>query len=359
MKLNLSIKPYRPACFSVLALALLVGPSWATNAFSQENLEQEASWEFTTAEFVYGQFRSLAEGMDLPEEKSQQLEAIWADRNQETNAVELRALTLESAVIVAPQTREMVEFVKQEQSPLAALDRSHLADESISPWLRNQLALSVGIWFAQHSLFDEAIESLTDLECTDSVDPAALLFYRGLSYQQIVNKEAALKDLKRLLEREEELPRRFRDVTTLVVADLAPLEKDSLDEIARLMDDIQRRQELYRSGTKVRKEEDDVIAKLDKLIEELEQQQQQMMMAAAGAAPAAPAPDSVLKGGAAPGDVDERAQGSGEDWGDLPAKERAAAMAELAKDLPTHYRELIEQYYLKLAEDPNASGDDR
>jgi acyl-CoA reductase-like NAD-dependent aldehyde dehydrogenase len=65
----------------------------------------------------------------------------------------------------------------------------------------------------------------------------------------------------------------------------------------------------------------------------------------------------MLKGGGAPGDVDQKAQGSGEDWGDLPAKERAAAMAELAKDLPSHYRELIEEYYRKLAEDPNSAND--
>lgn len=79
------------------------------------------------------------------------------------------------------------------------------------------------------------------------------------------------------------------------------------------------------------------------------------MAASASNSPASPAQDSTLKGGPAEGDVDQKAQGPGEDWGDLPAKERAAAMAELAKDLPAHYRELIEEYYRKLAEDPNST----
>ena len=57
-------------------------------------------------------------------------------------------------------------------------------------------------------------------------------------------------------------------------ADIKPLKDDSLDEIARLMDDIRRRLALARAGKVVRDEEEQVIAKLEKMIDELEKQRQ-------------------------------------------------------------------------------------
>ena len=54
-----------------------------------------------------------------------------------------------------------------------------------------------------------------------------------------------------------------------------------LDQIARLMSDVQRRLELARAGKKVRDEEESIVAKLEKLIEEKEKQQQQQQQALA------------------------------------------------------------------------------
>ena len=53
------------------------------------------------------------------------------------------------------------------------------------------------------------------------------------------------------------------------------MKAESLDHAARMMDDINRRISLYRSGTKVIGQEKKVIDMLDKIIEELEKQQQQ------------------------------------------------------------------------------------
>lgn len=324
----------------------------------QDELVEEATWNLPSREAVQAQFVTLADEAQIDEAGRQRLAQLWDPANNPPENSDLLQLSLLSIAVVAPQSQDLINQLQISQSPFAALDQRPLLDDGISPWLRDQLKLATGCWCAQNQLYDEAIELLSPLQTEAVIDPVALLFYRGLAHQQVIQKEPALKDLKRLLERESELPRRYRDVAKLVVADLEPLKEDSLDEIARMMDDIRRRQGLNRSGTRVRKEEDDVIAKLDKLIEELEkQQQQQQMMASSSNSPSSPAPDSTLKGGGAPGDVDQKAQGSGEDWGDLPAKERAAAMAELAKDLPSHYRELIEEYYRKLAEDPNADND--
>ena len=58
-------------------------------------------------------------------------------------------------------------------------------------------------------------------------------------------------------------------------ADLAPLKTDSLDEIARLMDAVRLELEHARAGKRVRDRQEEVIAKLNKLIEKLEEQQRQ------------------------------------------------------------------------------------
>jgi len=44
-----------------------------------------------------------------------------------------------------------------------------------------------------------------------------------------------------------------------------------------------------------------------------------------------------------------------ENWGKLPEKERAKAMLELTREMPPRYREVIENYFKKLAQDTTAS----
>ena len=36
-------------------------------------------------------------------------------------------------------------------------------------------------------------------------------------------------------------------------------------------------------------------------------------------------------------------------WGDLPPKRREEAMQQIGKDFPSHYRDMVEQYFRKLA----------
>jgi hypothetical protein len=99
-----------------------------------------------------------------------------------------------------------------------------------------------------------------------------------------------------------------------------------------------------------------VVESLDKLIEEIESQQQQGQAASAGAGSAgeggaagSPMDDSHLAGGRGPGEVRARDLGSGEGWGNLPPHEREAALQQIGREYPPHYREAIEQYFKRLA----------
>jgi hypothetical protein len=135
-----------------------------------------------------------------------------------------------------------------------------------------------------------------------------------------------------------------------MLADIEPLEPDSLDEISRIMDDIRRRTSLYRSGKLVLGQEEQVIKKLDKLIEKLESQQQSQP-ASGKTVPSAPMQDSMKAPGKGSGQVTSKQTKDGGRWGDLPPAERAAALAEMAKDMPPHYREVIEEYFRRLAKE--------
>jgi hypothetical protein len=68
-----------------------------------------------------------------------------------------------------------------------------------------------------------------------------------------------------------------------------------------------------------------------------------------------PADDSRPIGGKAPGNVDKKDVGHKSGWGDLPPKEREEALQQMDRDFPPHYRDAIEQYLRKIA---NEESDD-
>ncbi len=223
-----------------------------------------------------------------------------------------------------------------------------------SSFVANHAALYYGRWLAQHEFYDESLERLEKVKLDEVLDPAALLFYRGLMEHQLLKKDRCLATVKQLLENEDSIPRRYAVVGQLMIADIEPMKTDSLDEIARLMSDVGRRTGLNRSGKRVRDQEKEVIEKLDKLIEEMEkkqqQQKQQLSASRSGQGPTQPLKTSQIAGGGASGEVKKKRMDEGGQWGDLPPAERAKALAEMSKDMPPHYRAVIEEYFRRLAD---------
>ena len=150
-----------------------------------------------------------------------------------------------------------------------------LSDDQLDPFARDNLRLYFGRWLSRNRYYDEALGQLGELEPEKVVDPASLLFHRAVCHHRLLQKQAGLAAVGRLLDDVRDPPLRYRNVAALMKQDLEQLEDESLDHAARLMDDIGRRLELGRAGRRVRKVEDDVIAMLDKLIKELEDQADQ------------------------------------------------------------------------------------
>jgi len=213
--------------------------------------------------------------------------------------------------------------------------------------------LCYGRWLVHEALFDEALVQLSGLNPGEVVAPACLLFYQGVVHHKLLDTEAGLKVIEQLLAGAQQSPRRYVDVARLMQQDLQGLEDDTLDHIARRMDDIRRRLHLGRAGQKVRKIEDGVIESLDKLIKKLEEEQKKTQGSSGGSSnnirSSSPAPDSQIIGGKGRGDVTKRRIGAESGWGDLPEKQRQEVLQQIGREFPAHYRDVIEQYFRRLA----------
>ncbi len=61
--------------------------------------------------------------------------------------------------------------------------------------------------------------------------------------------------------------------------------------------------------------------------------------------------DSNIATNSGPGQVDQKKlKDYAKQWGKLPERERAKAMADLTRDMPPRYREVIENYFKKMAQ---------
>jgi TolA-binding protein len=176
-------------------------------------------------------------------------------------------------------------------------------------------------------------------------------------------KQPCEDSLRKLLEREMELPSRYAITAKLMLSDIEPLKEDSLDEVARMMNDVERRLSLGRTGKQVRDQEQAIIEKLDKMIEKMEQQQQQQQQQRKqqqqqrqqqqqqqkDSSQQKASDQSAPGGGSGEGEVDNKDIGDKSGWGNLPPAARQEALQSMTKDLPSHYREVIEAYFKRLS----------
>jgi hypothetical protein len=276
---------------------------------------------------------------------------IWAATPAPQSGIELLERVVRILALGDDNARKLVEVCSAPRTAAPTSAPAWLADTRTPLLVRANLRLWYGRWLAQQAMFDEAEEQLQSLVPGEVVDPSTLLFYQSVVYYRLINQDAGLETLDKLLEAQQ-APQRYLTVARLMEADLKRVKEDSLDHIARRMEDVRRRLELGRAGNKVREVEDGVIKSLDKLIKEMEdrqQKQQQSMAAGSTLRPSSPAKDSMPMGGKGRGEVTRKDIGNQSGWGNLPPKQREEAMQQIGREFPAHYRDVIEQYFRKLA----------
>jgi len=339
------------AVIAMLVLVLLVGLSRSASA---QELQKEASWQFPAPGLVNDWVDEWIAAANVDATEAEDIRQVLANNPRPSLAT-----TVQIVRQLFPQCRSIVQALQA--PPLDSNAWQQLMGpavfemESVPASALVQLRLAAGCWFARHQRYDDALELLSPLAAEATIAPDRLLFYRGLAHHRLLQSDACLKSLRQLMENETLIPRRFEAISRLMIADMQSFEKDSLDEIARLMQDVRRRQALHRSGQRVIQQEKKVLEKLDQMIEEMEKKMQQQQ-ASSSAQPAKssgqPMQESENAGGRGSGDVAEKTTEEGGDWGSLPPQKREAALAEMAKDMPPHYREVIEEYFRQLAREP-------
>jgi hypothetical protein len=337
-----------PLSAMLVLFAFTVGPARASAP--QDPLAGPATWKPPEWAELRGQVLAWLESTDADVETRESVAQHWPE-SEPVGIPDRLGYLIETFALADSHVASLTAALAGDGIPRIVPSSNWLTDGKQPKFVTDNCRLYLGRWAAQQQLYDEALEQLDGLTTDDVADPAGLLFYQTVVRQRLLQKKSALESLGRLLQAADYVPRRYLAVAQLMRPDLENLEDDSLDHIARRMDDIRRRLELGRANQKVQEIEGSVIESLDKLIEKAKQQQQQQAQGGAprGGQPGEPAPDSRILPGRGSGEVTKKDIGEGSGWGDLPPKQREAALQQIGREFPAHYRDAIEQYFRRLA----------
>lgn len=345
------------ACCRVMVLLLAAAagfPSAVPAAVDTKPLAAphaaSAAWQAPKTEDVRKQLFQWLDAQKVDPPARDVIAKLWTDSSTAAGP-ELLGRLAESLAVVDPQVRTLVDQCAQRHKPGPLPGYPWLSDAKTLPLVARNMRLYYGCYLVRETLFDEALEQFKGLEPNEVVDPASLLFCEAVAYHGLVHRDEGLQAAERLLQDEQQTPKRYVALARLIQDDLKGVEDESLDHIARRMEDIRRRLDLGRAGPKVRSIEDGVVKSLSDLIKKIEDQQQQQQQGAGSGSlqSSSPAQDSHLMGGKGRGEVTQKNVGAKSGWGDLPPKQREEAMQQIGRDFPSHYREVIEQYFKKLA----------
>jgi len=329
---------------------------------ARAEIEFEATWQPADYEAVRADVNKWKSDTDLDDKIADGVSRLWPrEAPADAGGAALLDRVAKTIASAYPDAADLVERCEAAYKGPAPPEAAWLSAPDVPDFVRNNMSLYYARWLAQYGLYDEVLAQVGQLQPADVVDPASLLFYQMAAHHQLVEPDEARAALVRLLEHEDTLPRRFQQVAQLVQRDLSALEDESLDHIARRMRDVRRRLAYGRAGDQVQAVEKGVLDSLDKKIDDLEKQQQQQQAAAAAGGSSQssrPMEDSRPAELKAPMKVDRRDIGHQSGWGDLPPKEREQALQQIGREFPAHYRELIEDYFRELANEPAATPND-
>lgn len=282
---------------------------------------------------------------------------LWVSAADPTSADEIHDRVVQTATAIEPSMRELIS--KCQFGSVGAPDVEALKSDKLDAFMSNNLKAFVAKFLAQAGFYDESQQLAAGIELAQLVDPATYLFFKAVCEHRLLMKKEGLATIKLLRQQTANVPVRYSTLAELMETDLEALEEKSLNEVARLMSDAERRLQLGRGGERVQKVEEDIVARLDEIIKKLEAQQGGGGGGGNGGGnknqSGGPAGDSRVKGQTAPGEVDKKDIGNKSGWGALPPKEQAKAKNIIDRELPPHYRNAIEQYLKKLATRPEGS----
>ncbi|MFN0134801.1 MAG: hypothetical protein ACKVS9_01645 [Phycisphaerae bacterium] len=268
------------------------------------------------------------------------------------------------------------------RAAIEAYDSGNLADagkrfdalrQSADPFVAASATYFHARALTEQSRFEEAAALLATALADAAIERRTpygphLWLLRGYCEARVLNFDESSKSLLTLRDRYADAPEAVQIGARQLLLELERRQKESLGEVAGLMDYVGDRLTAADAGTKTRERQDEIIKLLDKLIEEQEKQEQQG--GGGGSAKAGGNPGDGKQGGQkgqpnrprdeskvdeGQGDIGDlhaapKAQ-PGEMWGQLPPAEREKILQSIRERFPSRYRQLVEQYYRSLAEE--------
>jgi hypothetical protein len=262
----------------------------------------------------------------------------------------------------SPDAKKLLDEARDPASAAPTGVPALVKDKKLPAFFRANLALAYAKALSNRRIYEEALEVLDAAKPEQVVDPATFLFHKAVAEHSLTKSREAGNTIVRLLDDVSDAPERYKMVAALMVFDMMTWKDKDLGSIARKMDNIERRLDLSRGGPKTQKLQKEVVARLDELIKEMENQCNCKCNGGNcpnggngnnpnnTTNPSSPQNDSFGGTGSGPGNVDpKKLKEMAEVWGKLPEKERAKAMAELTRDMPPRYREVIEKYFKEIS----------
>ena len=288
------------------------------------------------------------------ETTSQQAMELWSDRDQVDGMTAEQTLDrlIDSLAIADKTVQQLVESCRS-TGTRRSLDYEGARSDA---FFRDHVTLYHARWLTQHRFYDEAILMLEALDPGNVVDPASLFFYRAVCRLRLLKSAEAGDDITLLLNHTLDVPSRFRAVAEMMKAEVQ-VATEGLPQVARLMSDVQRRLDLGNSDDPVQKREDEVVAALDKLLEEMEKEKQKQQQSGDGQGQGQQnqpgqqgAAQSAIKGSAADGEADRKELNENGNWGMLDKQAETKARELIRQQFPPNFLDAISRYTRRIAE---------
>jgi hypothetical protein len=197
-----------------------------------------------------------------------QFDAVWANEGRP-----VLDRTVDCIVLGLPQAAVVLAEARTPGTPAPTEVPAVLKDVA-DPFVKANLAAAYAKCLTCRKVYEEALDALKGVQPEQLVDPAGYYFHKAVAEHALIQREAAVVSLARLLDDVPDAPDRYRIVATLMFFDLQNWAKDEKDlsNITRLMDNSGRRLELARGGPKTQEIQKKIVFRLDEKIKELEAQ---------------------------------------------------------------------------------------
>jgi hypothetical protein len=148
-----------------------------------------------------------------------------------------------------------------------------LKDSKQPSFYRANLALAYAKALSSRRIYEESLDALNSVKVEQVVDPATFLFNKAVAEHALLKGSQASTTILRLLDDVPDAPERYKMVASMMVFDILQWKDKDLGDIARKMDNIERRLDLTRGGPQTQKMQREVLLRLEEMIKEKENQQ--------------------------------------------------------------------------------------